>query len=64
MIKCRKKKLGISSKELSNKLGISPAYMSLIENKKFTNVKLNLLEDLSSELEINIYDLLDWFLKE
>lgn len=33
MIKCRRKKLGLTAKELADKLEISTSYMSELENR-------------------------------
>lgn len=64
MIKCRRKKLGLTAKELADKLEISTSYMSELENRAFVNIKIEFLKKLSIELNLNIYDLLDWFLKK
>ncbi|WP_286149538.1 MULTISPECIES: helix-turn-helix domain-containing protein [Bacillota] len=62
MIKKQRLLLRISQKKLASKLGISRSYLSKIENKKFRNVKLSLLKNIANELNIDLNDLLEWFL--
>lgn len=62
MIKKQRLLLRISQKKLASKLGISRSYLSKIENKKFRNVKLSLLKNIANELNLDLNDLLEWFL--
>lgn len=62
MIKKQRLLLRISQKKLASKLGISRSYLSKIENKKFRNVKLSLLKNIANELNLDLNNLLEWFL--
>lgn len=45
-----------------DKLGIAKSYINKIENRKFTNVTVNLLNNIALELNLDKHELLDWLL--
>ena len=55
-IKARRRKLGISQVNLSEKLSISPSYLNLIESGK-RKISVDLLLKLTNELDIEISDI-------
>jgi transcriptional regulator with XRE-family HTH domain len=55
--------LRVSQLKLSNRIGVSRGYLSKIENKKFTNITLDLAIKISDELELDIHDFLKWLTK-
>lgn len=62
MIRKQRLLLKLTQKKLASKLGISRSYLSKIENKEFKNVKLSLLKRIAKELNIDLNNLLKWFL--
>lgn len=64
MIRKQRLLLKVTQKKLASKLGISRSYLSKIENKEFKNVKLNLLEHIAEELNLDLNYLLVWFLEK
>ena len=55
-IRTKRRKMGITQVDLSNKLSISPSYLNLIESGK-RKVNVDLLLKLASELNIEISDI-------
>ena len=55
-IKTKRRKMGITQADLSNKVSISPSYLNLIESGK-RKVNVDLLLKLASELNIEISDI-------
>lgn len=53
MLKQRRKKLGISQKNLSVQLGISQGYLSKLENLQCKNVNLKIIRGLSNKLMLD-----------
>ena len=63
MLKNARKKLGISQKELADKLKVNQSYISKIENYKTIHIPAYLLVDISKELELDPVDVFIDFLK-
>lgn len=63
MLKAKRKSLRISQKEASRILRIDNTYLSMIESRKRTNLKIELIENICNLYQIDIYSLLNW-LKE
>lgn len=63
MLKNARKKLGISQKELADKLKVNQSYISKIENYKTIHIPLYLLIDISKELNLDPVDVFIDFLK-
>lgn len=63
MLKTKRKSLRISQKEASKILRIDNTYLSMIESRKRTNLKIELIENICNLYQIDIYNLLNW-LKE
>ncbi len=61
MLKCRRKKLGISQKSLAEKLGVTQSYYSRIENGKFNNVNIEFIFNLSKELKLDNTEVFNYF---
>lgn len=62
MLKYKRKKLGISQLELSERLNITQSHLSKIENRKFSNVNINLIKKISKELKLDPVDVFLFFL--
>lgn len=56
-IKYYREKQHMSKSELSRKIGVSPAYITKLENGEKTNPSMSVLMKLSTALGISIYDL-------
>ena len=61
MLKYRRKKLGISQLELSERLNITQSHLSKIENRKFSNVNIDLIKKISKELKLDPVDVFYFF---
>ena len=61
MLKYRRKKLGISQLELSERLNITQSHLSKIENRKFSNVNIDLIKKISKELKLDPVDVFLFF---
>ena len=61
MLKYRRKKLGISQLELSERLHITQSHLSKIENRKFSNVNIDLIKKISKELKLDSVDVFLFF---
>lgn len=62
MIKSQRLNLNLTQKEVADKLNISVPHYSKIENKKFTNLNISTMINLSEILKLNIHELLEWLL--
>lgn len=64
MVRTARYKKKLSQKALGKKLGISQSTLSRIENlrSKERYMSIGMLKDISVILDINIYELLDYFL--
>ena len=60
MLKSKRKLLRISQKEASRILNIDNTYLSLIESKKRTNLKIELIEKICKLYKIELSYFLDW----
>lgn len=60
MLREKRKKLRISQKEASMILNIDNTYLSLIESRKRTNLKIELIEKICKLYQVDIFCLLDW----
>ncbi|WP_270505580.1 helix-turn-helix domain-containing protein [Paraclostridium sordellii] len=60
MLKSKRKLLRISQKEASRILNIDNTYLSLIESKKRTNLKIELIEKICTLYQIDISFFLNW----
>lgn len=60
MLKSKRKSLRISQKEASRILNIDNTYLSLIESRKRTNLKIELVEKICKLYKIEIKFFLDW----
>lgn len=63
MLKDARKKLGISQKELADKLKVNQSYISKIENYKTIHIPAYLIVDISKELKLDPVDIFVDFLK-
>lgn len=61
MLKYRRKKLGISQLELSERLNITQSHLSKIENRNFSNVNIDLIKKISKELKLDPVDVFLFF---
>lgn len=52
MIKSARRKIGLSQKQLSYRLGVSQSYISKLENRRIDTVSIGLVLELSSILKI------------
>lgn len=61
----RKKRLekNLTQRQLARYLNVSRGYISKLENKSFNNPSLKLLNKLADILDLELDDLLDWFLQ-
>lgn len=64
MLKAKRKSLRISQKEASKILKIDNTYLSMIESKKRTNLKIELIENICNLYEIDIFYFLNWLQKK
>ncbi len=55
-IKAKRKKLGITQTDLSNRLSISPTYLNLMEGGK-RKISMELLLKIANELNVDISDI-------
>ncbi|MEG2787378.1 MAG: helix-turn-helix transcriptional regulator [Romboutsia sp.] len=60
MLKEKRKMLRISQKEASKILNIDNTYLSLIESRKRTNLKIELIEKICFLYKIEIHMFLEW----
>lgn len=60
MLKSKRKLLRISQKEASRILNIDNTYLSLIESKKRTNLKIELIEKICKLYKIELSYFLNW----
>jgi transcriptional regulator with XRE-family HTH domain len=60
MLKEKRKILRISQKEASKILNIDNTYLSLIESRKRTNLKIELVEKICKLYKVDISYLLNW----
>lgn len=60
MLKEKRKKLRITQKQASRILNIDNTYLSLIESRKRTNLKIDLVEKICSLYQVDIHVILDW----
>lgn len=56
-IKYYREKQNMSKSELSRKIGVSPAYITKLENGEKTNPSISVLMKISTALGISVYDL-------
>ena len=63
MIKKLRKKKKISQRELSFRLDVSQSYISRLENYKVNNVNIELIRNISKELEIDPVEVFLFFYK-
>ncbi|CEP50256.1 Helix-turn-helix domain [[Clostridium] sordellii] len=64
MLKTKRKSLRISQKEASKILKINNTYLSMIESKKRTNLKIELIENICNLYQIDIFYFLNWLQKK
>lgn len=64
MLKTKRKSLRISQKEASKILKIDNTYLSMIESKKRTNLKIELIENICNLYQIDIFYFLNWLQKK
>lgn len=60
MLKQKRKALRISQKDASRILNIDNTYLSLIESKKRTNLKIDLIEKICKLYKIELTYFLNW----
>ncbi len=58
IIKAKREDLGISLVDFAKQVGISPGYLSQLENSKKTNPNLELILKIANELDIDMDELL------
>ena len=58
IIKAKREELGISLVDFAKQVGISPGYLSQLENSKKTNPNLELILKIANELDIDMDELL------
>ena len=59
-LKERRKKIGLTQEEIAERIGVSPRYYQMLESKKPTAVKIDLIEKLAKALKITPSKLLDF----
>lgn len=64
MLKSKRKSLRISQKEASKILKIDNTYLSMIESRKRTNLKIALIENICNLYQIDIFYFLNWLHKK
>lgn len=64
MLKSKRKSLRISQKEASRILNIDNTYLSLIESRKRTNLKIELIEKICKLYQLDIFYFLTWLQKK
>lgn len=63
MIKTSRKRQRITQKELAKRCNLSQSFLSQLENKNLRkNVTIKQIVKISSELNINAYELAAWFI--
>lgn len=60
MLKFKRKSLGLSQKEAARRLHISPNTLSAIENRRYTDLHLDLVFKICKLYELDIVIFLDW----
>lgn len=60
MLKTKRKSLRITQKEASKILRIDHTYLSMIESKKRTNLRIELVENICKLYQIDISFFLNW----
>lgn len=60
MLRLKRKSLGLSQKESAKLLCISSKTFSAIENKRYTDLNLNLLCKICDLYNLNLNDLVNW----
>jgi len=58
LIRDRRQALGLSQRELARKVGVTDAYIALLETGKKTNPSLDVLKALAKALDVDVADLL------
>lgn len=60
MLKFKRKSLGLSQKEASKRLHISPNTLSAIENKRYTDLHLDLVNRICTLYDLDLIKLIKW----
>ena len=60
MLKFKRKSLGLSQKDAARRLHISPNTLSAIENKRYTDLHLDLVYKVCDLYNIELHELIHW----
>lgn len=60
MLKFKRKSLGLSQKEAAKRLHISPNTLSAIENKRYTDLHLDLVNRICELYDLDLIKLIKW----
>jgi len=60
MLRLKRKSLGLSQREVAKRLHISPSTLSAIENKRFTDLHLDLINRICELYNLNLINLINW----
>ncbi|TAN66644.1 XRE family transcriptional regulator [Paraclostridium sordellii 8483] len=60
MLKFKRKSLGLSQKEVARMLHISPNTLSAIENKRYTDLHLDLINKICKLYSLDLIEFINW----
>lgn len=60
MLRLKRKSLGLSQRESAKRLHISPSTLSAIENKRYTDLHLDLVNRICELYDLDLIKLIKW----